>query len=374
MSSYALDNGAPTLNKDEVVETTENGVPEEVDTSLWISRCRDAYKTSKEYFESNIQKQIDKNLSAFRSQHHADSKYSSADYRYRSKLYRPKTRSAIRKNCVAANISFFSTQDLANVAARDTTVPMNRLAAAICKELLNYRLTESIPWHLTVIGAYTDAQINGICISKQTWEFEERDTGEVEYVEATDEYGVPIVDSVTGEPRYEGIKVIETIKDEPVVELIPVENFYFDPAADWRDPVKSSPYLIQRIPMYIHDIKQKMRQPLDQNGWFEYDTGTIQASQRDDTDESTRQRREGDRGDSHDQDHQYSDWNIAWVHENIMRIDGQDMHFFTLGTEQLLTLPTPVEEVYPATGRPYVVGICEIEPHRPYSTGLPDRS
>ena len=40
---------------------------------------------------------------------------------------------------------------------------------------------------------------------------------------------------------------ITAVKDTPVIELISPENIRIDPAADWADPIKSTPYIVHMI-------------------------------------------------------------------------------------------------------------------------------
>ncbi|MDR9450891.1 MAG: DUF222 domain-containing protein, partial [Acidimicrobiia bacterium] len=56
----------------------------------------------------------------------------------------------------------------------------------------------------------------------------------------------------------------------------------------------------------------------------------------------------------------------AWVHENIVKQDGVDYVYWTLGTTAMLTDPVPLEEVYLHGQRPYAIGYCAVEAHRPY--------
>jgi hypothetical protein len=60
---------------------------------------------------------------------------------------------------------------------------------------------------------------------------------------------------------------------------------------------------------------------------------------------------------------------IVWVHRNIMRRDGLDYVFETLGTNLQLSDPVPIEDVFGLDYRPYVMGNCTVETHRPYPSG-----
>ena len=51
---------------------------------------------------------------------------------------------------------------------------------------------------------------------------------------------------------------ITAVKDRPVIELISPENIRIDPAADWADPIKSTPYIVHLIPMYLQDVRSKI--------------------------------------------------------------------------------------------------------------------
>jgi hypothetical protein len=62
-------------------------------------------------------------LRMFQSKHPLDSKYNSEAYKYRSKLFRPKTRSVIRKNEAAAATAYFSNVDVVNVAPANEQDP-----------------------------------------------------------------------------------------------------------------------------------------------------------------------------------------------------------------------------------------------------------
>ena len=89
--------------------------------------------------------------------------------------------------------------------------------------------------------------MQGVCVSHQYWDYEERDET---YVEIGRD-NKPVID-------YEGNQKTRTqvtsIRDKPVIEVISPENLRIDPASDWSDPLESSPYIIHLIPMYLQDI------------------------------------------------------------------------------------------------------------------------
>src|ERR1051326_2714411 len=116
---------------------------------------------------------------AFHNEHFAGSKYGHRAWSNRSKIFRPKTRSAVRKDGAAVAASLFGTVDAISCSAGDEADPGQRAAAALMQELINYRTDRTsgrnaIPWFLVAMGARQDAQIAGICASKQYWRLELR--------------------------------------------------------------------------------------------------------------------------------------------------------------------------------------------------------
>ena len=115
---------------------------------------------------------------AFRNQHVQNSKYLSKAYRARSKYFVPKTRSSVRKNMTAAATALFSTKDAVSVTSENADDELQEARGKVLDKLLNYRLDRSsrkagVPWFLLTMGANQDAQLTGICLSKQYWQYEE---------------------------------------------------------------------------------------------------------------------------------------------------------------------------------------------------------
>lgn len=310
------------------------------DGAKWVTLARDAYKTSDDFFSASIRKQVEKNISNFHSNHPAGSKYHSEDYKYRSKIFRPKTRSALRRHEATAASAYFSTADAVNCTAENQNDALAVHGANIARELLNYRLEHSIPWFLTCLGAYQDAMTTGVAISRQEWEYRE--------------------ELVMG---FDGAFTMHTI-DTPTVTLVPVENLRIDPAASWVDPIKTSPYLIELIPMNVQDVKAKM----DKGEWNELTPEQIRSGNQTGRYDTTRNTREGKRQDSKDQNGP-SEYEIIWVHRNIVKVEGIDFLFYTLGTEHLLSEPVPLLTVC-KHGRNYVIGYCNLETHKSYPAGI----
>jgi len=342
------------------------------DERVWVQIAQDAYQKSTTYVDNNYRKQWENNYRHFMSRHHAGSKYYKASYLYRSRIFRPKTRSAIRNNEAAAVAAFFSNQDVVSIQSQNTNDPMQRASADIVEALLQYRLTKTIPWFLICIGAYQDSMVPGVVCSYQSWEYEEAER--VDRVALVDADRNPVLDG-DGKPQYTTIKEKKVIKDQPAIRLIPVENLRIDPAADWTDPINSSPYVIELMPMYIMDVKFRMNASDPKTGqpkWRELPDEVLKTarSQRFDI---TRQAREGQRTDRMEPQASSKElalYDIVWVHRNIIKIKHQDWVYYTLGTEHLLSDPKPLEQVYFHGERPYVMGISVIEAHKIYPSGL----
>ncbi len=329
---------------------------------MWQRLASQAYEGSTTYWEANHYRIWQKNLSNFRSRHPPGSKYHKDDFKHRSRLFRPKTRASVRRHEAAANQAFFSTEDVVELSAANEDDPFNVLSAELRSELLNYRLTtqdpgKGIPWLQTLIGAYQDTRVMGSVCSCQEWKYEER-----ENVSSAPAYqdGHPVFDGMTGEPFIDETSEVEIVADRPHVRLVPLENIRFHPAASWEDPVNTSPYFIELIPMYLYEVRGKM----DAGIWYRYDNPEIARSRKDNYD-TVRQEREGrERRDPYEEMDRIDDYTIIWVHRNILRYTGQDYVFHSLGTTLRLEEPMTMKEFVPHGRRPYVIGTCMIETHR----------
>ena len=339
------------------IEDVSQDTPEEINE--WLMMARDAFEQAEDYFDGGIRPKQETALAHFNNQHAPGSKYYSDSYKYRAKGFRPKSRSVVRKNEAAAAKAFFSTQDVVHVQAENDNDEAQQVSAQINHELINYRLENTIPWFQTCLGAYQDTLVNGVCISHQTWTY----TEELQETPDLDETGSPIYNEM-GLP---GVQTqSKTVKDEPTIELRPIENVMFAPSSDWTDPIGTSPYIIDRIPMFVGDIKVKMVT----GEWKELDDGQIRISSDSDT---LRSSREKNRDDSQDMAYATSEFETSWVHRNIIRKGDIDYIFYTLGTYHLLSEPTPLLEVYTHLGtgeRPYVLGYSILETHKTYPSSL----
>jgi hypothetical protein len=328
----------------------------------WLKIAKDSFSGSSSYLDANWRKQWEDNIALFQSRHPAGSKYNSDAYKHRSRLFRPKTRSLVRKNEAAVAVAFFSNPDVVSVEPENEADPMQVASAELMQHLLNYRLQKTIPWFRLVIGATQTAQVIGIVCSYQYWHYKER--VRKGYRPMVDDMGQPL-EGPDG-PQYQEVQQVEVVKDEPCVQLLPPENFRFDPGADWLNVVESSPYFIRMVPMYVCDVREMMESEDPKTGqprWKSYSDAQIrQAMVSYDT---LRQARENKRQDPLvEHDSPLTDFDIVWCHENFVRFGTEEHVYWTLGTEHMLTDPKPLEEVYFTGKRPFVIGTCVLEANK----------
>jgi hypothetical protein len=273
----------------------------------------------------------------------------------------------VRSNEAAAMAAFFANPDAASIEAQNPDDLLQVASAEVTKELFNYRTQNSIPWFQTVIGGLQDAQVVGVVASYQHWEYEEKEV--TRKFEMLDEFGEPIIDAETGKPAIEKEVEVKVIKDQPVCKLLPIENIRIHPGADWTDPVNTSPFLIILWPVYVKDVEKKMNTPDPKTGepkWKKLDDAEIKAATKSVYD-STRMTREDQREDSADNQaagKSSGKYDIVWVHENFVDVDGQDYVYLTLGVEKILTDPVPIEKRYFHGERPVTMGCGVIETHK----------
>ncbi|HKS73270.1 MAG TPA: hypothetical protein VJQ82_08735 [Terriglobales bacterium] len=326
-----------------------------LDDSRAVQLARECYQASTNWLNSGKRQKWSDSLRQFQGLHPAGSKYLSTDYRYRSRLFRPKTRAMVRKAEAMTAAAFFANEDVVSISAQDDDDQQQLASAEIMQRLLQYRLTKTIPWFLTLVGARQDAEVMGVCLGKAFWRYSES-FSHTETKSFIDE---------TGAEQSEDNDVFVRNEDHPWVDLIAPENFRFDPGADWRNPIATSPYLIELVPMYVADVRSKM----DKGDWISHPDSALLSSN-DLDDDTTRRQREQGRVPGKDHDAwKPRPFDICWVRENIIRQDGQDIHYFTLASAgQLLTKPQPIKNVYLQGVRPYVCGFIVPEAHKTYPT------
>ena len=369
--------------------TAQDQSPEEEEDDGWLARAQSAYRSSTSYMETNYRKMWEDSIRAFNNMHPTDSKYSQDAFAKRSRLFRPKTRTVIRKNEAAAASAYFSNMDTVSVKPQDATSKVEAASAAVMKELLQHRLTKTIPWFQILLGGLQDAQSVGAAIAHVHWVYKEESpvpkqtTYLREESQPLDEEYPKQNDIPVGAMTYENDTLSTPAKtkpdldvpqqrkpkvlvDQPEIELIPIENFRFDPAANWLDPVNSSPYVIHLIPMYVVDVKSRM----DSGEWKRFSDETLDKAVNVSGD-ATRLAREPNKTDAYKSDNEVNDYNIIWVQRHIHRRGDGDWEFYCLGDIALLTQPEPLKERVLHGKRPYVIGIAILETHKaiPSSVG-----
>lgn len=335
------------------------------DDNHWMIMSRDAHQTSEDWFDAAVRNDMERNIAHFQGRHAPGSKYEDQSYKFRAKGFRPKTRTVLQRHEALAATAFFGTRDVMDIRAEDEASMVQRVSANINKELLQYRLENTIPWFQTLMGAFQKCNVEGIAISHQYWDYEEQ----IQLIPLYGDDGQQVVDD-EGEYQYEEKRI--PIKDTPAVDLRPIENVRFSPSADWRDPINSSPYLIDRIEMTIDDVIDWV----EDTGktaipWREVNEEQLLAGRQDtSSDDILRRARERGQLDSaNDVAHSYTGYEKVWIHRNIMHYQGRDWIFYTLGTLSMLSDPIPLEQEYPHLmpgERPYVGGFCTLETHRQY--------
>lgn len=323
----------------------EDGQSEDGSTQPdWLKRAKDSYRFSTSYIDSNYRNKWDDSIRAFNSQHPSGSKYNSDLFKKRSNLFRPKTRAIIRKNEAAGAAAFFSNMDLIDVEAGNGGDKAQVVSAEVTKQLLQYRLHKTIPWFQVVTGALQDGQVQGACIAHVYWKFLERHGKQGQ---------------------------MESLEDKPCVDLRPIENIRIDPSADWMDPINTSPYLIDMMPMYWCDVKDRMEHPNPKGQrWKKYSAAQAFAKS-DSDDDSTRQARSQLQQDPTQQKRDVSDYDIVWVHRHIHKWNGEDYQFYMINSLLMLTDPEPLKTTVWHGQRPYVLGKVVIETHKCYPTSVP---
>ncbi len=307
-----------------------------------LSLAKEAYEASSVFIDTNYRADWDYSIKAFRNEHAAGSKYLADEFKSRSRIFRPKTRSIIRKNEAAAMQAMFSNKEFCYTEPQDPDSMQSVAAAACMKELLQYRMTRSIPTFETYLGGVQDAQTQGAVVSYQYWDYQKR-----------------------------GDKVV---KDKPCIELRPIENIRIDGAASWLDPIGTSPYFCDIVPMYVCDVKGMMASKDEKTGapkWKKLSDEEIEQA-RPDAMDTTRKARLGKQQDPQEETSGIKMFDVVWVMRWFMRNSiGEDFVYYTMGTENLLTDPKPIDEVYFHGVRPYVMGFSILETHKSQKSSMP---
>lgn len=319
-----------------------------------LQLSRQSFNNSETYFNASHRTRVIDAMARFNSEHPKGSKYWNPAFEKRSRLFRPKTRSTIRKREAAAAISLFASSDIVNVKAASGEIDAAE-DARIQEALLDYRLQQDDRWYRFVVGSVQDSDRQGFAVARTYWDYDEANKY---YKEAHPELGV--VDRVDTVPT----------KDRPGFTLIPIERFHFSPAADWVDPVNTSPYVIEEIPMYVCDVRRYAANPRARLKYRDLSVGELLSGGKSGDYDGIRTQRERNGQNRYDRGSENSDYAIVWVHRNIMKLEGEDYVFDTVGTTIMLSNVIPLSEFDPRGYRPYVVGSTVLEAHNPFNYGM----
>lgn len=366
---------SPVYTKDEEAFETDSESNEEQELakreSWLLSRAQEIYSNSTDYLDANITQIWETNLSHFNNEHATSSRFRRSNYK-RSSVFRPKTRANIKNQEANLAAAAFSTHELVDIQPKVKSNPEQIISARITKSLLQHRLGTKMPWFLTVMGAYQDTKNYGVCITHNYWSYKE----DTDIIPAFGDDNMPVVDvdPVTGEVVPMGIERTIVRDDSMHVDNIPPENFRFDPMCDWRNPVKTSPYIVYLQPMYVNEALEMMETEDPKTmkpTWRKYDMAEILSTRRQNYDR-TRSAREG-RGRIDPADEQTGNgYTTVWAHMNIIKVNGDDLVYWTMGTDLLLTQPEKLIDLYPhllAGERPFTLGFSNIEAHKNYPAG-----
>jgi hypothetical protein len=356
----------------------------------WLKRAKSAFESSTTYMDSNLRKGWEDSIRAFNNEHPTDSKYNHPSFEKRSKVYRPRIRTVIRKNEAAAAAAFFSNMDVVSVDATDPSDKAECAGADFMKQLLQYRLTKTIPWYQIVLGGLQDAQVTSVACAHIYWEYEAEKAPAPVAMEQAAQPENPEFPQQAAPPQgayivtpdgqlIEGGQQLAPMQamapppppkprvDRPVVDLLPAENLRIDASASWIDPINTSPYVIHLMPMYVMDVKERIKS----GEWREVRDSDIAAAT-ELTPDSTRAARQKDRDDPYNsQTRAVKDYEVVWVQRHIHRKDDEDWEFYTMGDLALLTEPKLLKETVFTGRRPYVMGVCNLETHKVYPSSIP---
>lgn len=317
--------------------------------------ARQCFDTSEDYFNATQRSRVMDAMARFRSRHPKASRYWSEAFERRSKLFRPKTRTVIRRREAATVAALFSSSDVVNVTATSAGDPKAARDARIQDALLNARLTNDDRWYKFCVGAQQDADRQGIVIATTEWEYREA----TRYFEQADDQG-----------NRKRVVVNAPTVDRPNARLIPIENIRFSPGVSWIDPINTSPFLIELRPLFLSDIREYEKNPRARLKYRHLTDAQLLTGADADSYDPVRIQREGGKLDRYSRNGEVTEFAVIWVHRNIVRLQGEDYVFETVGSSLMLSDVVPLSAVDPRGYRPYVIGSATLESHNPYPEGV----
>ena len=327
----------------------------------FLGMVRQAEDQALLYVQQINRKAWSQSYRAIHNEHYVGSKYTRPDWRGRSKLFVPKTKSALRKDNAAVAASLFNSINAINCLPGNDGDPIQRGAAAVMEELVNYRVGgrapghASLPWFLVAMGARQDAVVTGVCVSKQVWLQKHRKVRE-EQVSAT---------GADGNAVQKTRDVYQLEVDRPDIVLFPPENVVIDSAADWLNPAQSAVFITLKYPMRLDEIQEKQDAPV--SPWNDVSEEVLRGASEAGKFDMAAIRRARELGlDRYDETQISGPFQVIWVYETFVRTAGEDWTFYSVGSKAFLTDPRPVREVYPEQQgeRPLAYGYGALESHR----------
>jgi hypothetical protein len=344
-----------------------------MNTEKALDMAKDAYSASTTYMDQYLSPEWQKNERQWQSKHPLGSKYSTDDYRFRSKLFRPKTRSTGIANEADCAFAFFSNPQAMDVTAWNDSDPLQQASAVVWQEVAQYRLRESVPWFKIVQGGFQDALKNDVVFAHTYWKYKGKDYTEpqtvMNYRPSSTQIGMM-------EEYEEEIEVTrhKTLCDQPCIDLVPPEDLRIDPSCDWTDPINSSPYLIHIEKMTVEQVRTRMNSTDTKTGepkWKKYSTEEIAGCVDNSSESEDGLSKERDPLEyAEDESKSPQIYDLVDVHKYFLRDeDGVDWFFYTLGCDKPLTKPVKSSDVYwhlRYRERPYVMGNILVETHKVY--------
>lgn len=297
----------------------------ELDDADYLDMAKRSFKHSDTFFEKSIRPELNSNIRQFNGEHEPDSKYRHKLYKHQSKFFKNKTATVIRKHEAAAASAMFSTNSVVVVEPMDHDDEVSVASAAYYSELLNIRLTESCSWFDVFMAAYQDSMVAGWTIGKVEFDLD---------------------------------------KKIPKLRVLEPENIRIDPTCDWMDPIGSTPYIIEIMEMEAGDVVRRSKDK--ESMWIPISFEDVAKAEGISETEYIRMAREFGKIDPKQEEANVLEHRKVAVHFNLIRVEGEDVVFFTLSDRVLLSKPRPLSDLFPHGIRPYVFGKCVVDSHRVY--------
>ena len=145
-----------------------------------------------------------------------------------------------------ASTGFVLNEDVVSITADDDDDPKQQASAEVLKALLNNRQRRPSRWFLTIVGVLRGRRGHGVsALQKPIGNTNLRYLRTELRPRCTT--SMPEWDDEKGEVGTESFDLYEKIKDRPYIDLIAPENFRFQPGCELRNPVVSSPYIIELL-------------------------------------------------------------------------------------------------------------------------------